>query len=323
MVKRQPLVSVVCLCYNQRDWVEAAVDSVLRQTYPHIELIIADDASTDESREVIKRIHAQHPDIRIMLSDVNRGNCTAFNAAFRETKGAFVVDFAADDLMHPERIEKQVRKFEELDESYGVVFTDAEYIDENGVLLHRHYDTLREKGLLKHVPEGDVYRDVLSRYFIASPTMLIRRAVLDAIGGYDETLAYEDFDFWVRSARFFKYAFLNEPLTRIRRTGRSMSTGWYKKGDPQLHSTYLVCRKALSLCRDGEDRAALIRRARYELRQSVLSDNRTEANHFLELLEELDAVSSADRLFGIMRKSGLPLKWVRKVYHSIRFGGTL
>ena len=319
MVERRPLVSVVCLCYNQRDWIEDAVDSVQRQTYPNIELIIADDASTDGSQEVIKRIHDRNPRIRIMLSDVNRGNCAAFNAAFRETRGLFVADFAADDRMHPERIEKQVNKFAALDEGYGVVFTDAEYIDGNGVLLYRHYAALRRKRLLKNVPEGDVFRDVLSRYFIAAPTMLMRRSVLDAIGGYDETLAYEDFDFWVRSSRFFKYAYVDEPLTQIRRTGRSMSAGWYKQGDRQLHSTYVVCRKALSLCRDEQDRAALVRRVRYEFRQSVLSDNRTEAKHFLALLKELGAVSPADRLFRIMKRSGVPLNWLRKVYHAIRF----
>lgn len=319
MVERPPLVSVICLCYNQRDWIEQAVDSVLRQSYPNLELIIADDASTDGSQEVIKRIHDRHSGIRILLSEVNRGNCAAFNAAFRQTKGAFVVDLAADDVMHPERIEKQVKKFAQLDESYGVVFTDAEYIDENDDFLYRHYAALHRKGLIRNVPEGDIFRDVLVRYFIAAPTMLIRRSVLEAIGGYDETLAYEDFDFWVRSSRFFKYAFLDEPLTHIRRTRRSMSSGWYKRGDRQLHSTYVVCRKALSLCRDDEDRASLVQRVRYEFRQSVLSDNREEAKLFLDLLGELGAVSPADRLFRVMKRSGVPLNWFRKVYHAIRF----
>lgn len=315
----RPLVSVVCLCYNQRDWVEAAVDSVLRQTYPNIELIIADDASSDGSQEVIERIRARHPHIRTQLSDVNRGNCAAFNAAFRETSGTFVVDFSADDQMHPQRIEKQVNQFAGLDETYGVVFTDAEYIDEKGSSLYFHYPEMRRHGLLSKVPEGDVFRDVLSRYFIAAPTMLVRRSVLDALGGYDETLAYEDFDFWVRSSRQFKYAFLDEPLTLIRKTRRSMSAGWYRKGDPKMHSTYLVCRKAVSLCRDDEDRAALAKRLRYEFRQCVLTGNHTEASLFLNFLEEIGAVSASDRLFDILKTSRIPLNWFREMYHALRF----
>jgi glycosyltransferase involved in cell wall biosynthesis len=319
MVERLPLVSVVCLCYNQRDWIEEAVDSVQQQTYPNIELVIADDGSTDGSQEVIRQIHSRHPDVRIFLSDVNRGNCAAFNAAFRETRGEFVVDLAADDVMLPERIEKQVKKFAELDNGYGVVFTDADYIDAKGRFLYRHFDALRRNKLIREVPEGDVFREVVSRYFIAAPTMLIRRAVLDAIGGYDEMLAYEDFDFWVRSSRFFKYAFLDEPLTKIRKTGRSMSSDWYKKHDPKVHSTYIVCRKAMSLCRDDADRSSLIRRARYEFRQCVLTGNRVEANHFLELLGELKEVSPSDRVFRIIKNTGISLSWLRKIYHAIRF----
>lgn len=319
MVERHPLVSVVCLCYNQRDWVEAAIASVVGQTYPNIEILIADDASTDGSREVIERIHARHPGVRIFLSDVNRGNCAAFNAAFRETRGAFIVDFSADDIMHPERIEKQMRKFAELDESYGVVFTDADYIDEAGATIRRHYSYLRSKGLLARVPDADVFRDVLSRYFIAAPTMLVRRSVFDALGGYDESLAYEDFDFWVRSSREFKYAYVDEALTLIRKSANSMSAGWYEPGDRQLYSTYLVCRKAMGLSRDEEDRKALARRVRYELRQSVLSDNRREAMLFYRLLTELDAPSLTDRIFRAINWTQLPLGGLRHLYHQTRY----
>ena len=314
-----PLVSVICLCYNQHRWVEEAIESVLRQTYPNIEIILADDASTDGSQVVIERIKARHPQVKVLLSAFNRGNCKAFNEALREAKGVFVVDFAADDIMRPDRVEKQVKKFGELDETYGVIFTDADYIDGDGKLIRRHYAWLWSKGLLKTVPEGDVYRDVLSRFFIAAPTMLIRRSVLDKLGGYDESLSYEDFDFWVRSSRYFKYAFINEPLTLIRRTGVSMSAGWYKPGDRMLHSTYMVCRKAKGLSCNDEDRSALVQRVRYELRQSVLSENRIEAVLFYQLLKELAAPSLVDRIFIAVNKARVPVRGVRKLYHAIRY----
>ncbi|HEY4655221.1 MAG TPA: glycosyltransferase [Cyclobacteriaceae bacterium] len=319
MVKDQALVSVVCLCYNQHRWVEEAVESVLGQTYPNIEIVLADDASTDGSQAVIARIKQKNPRIRVLLSDRNRGNCKSFNSAFRETQGEFIVDFAADDIMKPDRIEKQLRRFGALDDSYGVVFTDADYMDADGKFIRRHYTHLRSKGLLKKVPEGFVYRDVLSRYFIAAPTMLVRRSVLDQLGGYDESLSYEDFDFWVRSSRDFKYAFVNEPLTLIRRAGQSMSARWYKPGDKQLYSTYLVCRKAMELNRDDDDRSALILRVRYELRQSVLSDNHNEARLFYQVLEELGATLVSDRLFMTMSAMRLPMSAVRDFYHSIRY----
>ncbi len=87
------------------------------------------------------------------------------------------------------------------------------------------------KSLISHIPQGDVYRDMLTTYFIPGPTMMIRREVFAALGGYDESLSYEDFDFWVRSSRIYRYAFLNERLTSIRKLKSSMSTGWYVPGD--------------------------------------------------------------------------------------------
>lgn len=291
----------------------------MQQTYTNIEIILADDASTDGSQAVIEKIRDRHPQVKVLLSAVNRGNCKAFNEALREGSGTFVVDFAADDIMKPDRIEKQVKKFGELDENYGVIFTDADYIDGDGKFIRRHYTWLRRKGLLKTVPEGDVYRDVLSKFFIAAPTMLVRRSVFDKLGGYDESLSYEDFDFWVRSSRYFKYAFVNEPLTLIRRTGKSMSERWYRRGDRMLHSTYMVCRKAVDLGRNDEDRKALVRRVRYELRQSVLSDNREEAVLFYRLLKELDVPSLGDKIFSTLNRVRLPMSGLRGLYHTIRY----
>lgn len=307
------------MCYNQRAWVESAVDSVLQQTYPNIELIVADDGSTDGSQETIQKIGVKYPQIQIILSAVNKGNCRAFNEAFRKTRGEFIVDFAADDVMAPERIEKQVKRFGELDDSYGVVFTDADYIDHEGKFIRTHFAYLSARELLKTIPEGDVFRDVLSRYFIAAPTMLVRRKVLDTLGGYDESLAYEDFDFWVRSSRIFKYALVHEPLTQIRRTGQSMREGLYKRGDRMLHSTYMVCLKAAELTRDQEDLAALIKRVRYELRQSVFSDNRTEGKLFYTLLRKLTPVTITDKFLDLLARTRIPMRAFRDTYQFLRW----
>lgn len=260
-----------------------------------------------------------HPSIEIILSTKNRGNCAAFNEAYKKVTGDFIIDFAADDVMMPQRIEKQVDFFHQLDSSYGVIFTDAEYIDGDGKFIRNHYKYLFDKKLVTKVPVGDVYRDVLTTYFIASPTMMVRREVLDKIGGYDEELVYEDFDFWVRSSRIFKYAFLNESLTKIRRTGHSMSSGWYRVGDRQLYSTYLVCRKAMRLNRDEDDVNALLRRIRYELRQAVFSENHNEAKLFFAMLKEMKKVQLADRWLMRIDAFKLPLSRIREFYYSLRF----
>ncbi len=315
----EPLVSVICLSYNHERFVEEAIRSVINQTFKNIEIIVLDDASNDSSQEVIRKLVVEFPAIQFLPIEKNVGNCRAFNLAFALSKGDFIIDFATDDIMMPERIAKQIDQFQSLPHDVGVVFADANYVNEEGKFLRQHYDYLFRKGLLKEVPQGDVYAKILSRYFIASPTMMVRRVVFDKMGGYDEDLAYEDFDFWVRSSRSFKYFFLNESLTKIRRVGNSMSTGWYKLGDKQLHSTYLVCKKAQKLNRSTEEIKALIIRVRYEIRQSVFSKNTNEATLFFELLCELTQPNWVDRtLIGICHLP-IPFRWIRKVYHASRF----
>lgn len=316
---QKPLVSVVCLCYNQARFVEEAINSVLMQTYANIQLIVVDDASTDHSAAIIKQIVSQHPSIEYLLLTENLGNCRAFNRGLTLAKGEFIIDFAADDVFMPERIERQVEFFSTLDASYGVVFTDAIYIDERGKFLREHYAYLFWKKLLKVIPEGDVYRHVLSRYFICSPTMIVRKEVMDELHGYDEALSYEDFDFWVRSSRTYRYAYLDRKLTKVRRSARSMSTGWYRQGDRQLHSTYLVCKKALALNRTEEDHRALALRLKYELRQSVFSENRTEADHFYVFLRQINRTAVIDHLLWLLNKFRLPLSFLRRWYHQVRY----
>jgi glycosyltransferase involved in cell wall biosynthesis len=316
----QPLVSVICLCYNHARFIHEAIASVLAQTYPAIEIIIVDDGSTDNSVAAIEAIVAAHPQIKFLPLEKNIGNCAAFNRGLAMAKGDYVVDFATDDVFLPQRIEKQVALFETLNPTYGVVFTDAEYIDEQGRPLGKHYDYLFSKGLLDRVPQGDVYTDVLRRYFICSPTMIVRRKVMDELRGYDETLAYEDFDFWLRSSRLYRYAFLNEALTRVRRGHKSMSTNLYARGDKQLYSTFRVCRKAVILNYTEADKDALVWRIRYEFRQAVLAGCHREAKLFYELLCNVHSPEVEDLLFRLMNIFRLPLRTLRRIYHAVRFG---
>ena len=315
-----PLVSVICLCYNHQRFVQQAVESVVNQSYANMEIILVDDSSTDDSATVIRQLLLKYPTIKGLLLETNLGNCAAFNRGWALASGNFVIDFATDDLMMPARIEKQVNHFLSLDDSYGVVFTDAEYIDENGRFIRRHFDHLFRKKLIRRVPEGEIFRNVLASYFIAAPTMMIRSTVMKELGGYDETLSYEDFDFWIRSSRICQYSFLDEILTSIRKVKGSMSTTLYRVGDKQLLSTYHVCEKALRLSGTKEDHNALAQRVRYELRHSVLSGNRVEAGLFYGLLTKITRPAWKDKFFIGMNRLQVPLAWLRRLYLRMRFG---
>lgn len=313
----QPLVSVICLCYNHKPFLREAMESVVRQTYANLQVILVDDASSDGSEQLIQQLASEHKQIHTILLPTNLGNCEAFNVGLAHAKGEFIIDFATDDVMLPDRIAKQVDFFLERDFKTGVVFTDAIYIDEFSKPFRKHFEYLKAKKLLNRIPSGDVFRDVLTTFFICSPTMMIRREVLAALNGYDELLAYEDFDFWVRASRLYEFAFLDEALTLVRKSSGSMSAGWYKKGDLQLHSTYLICCKAKELCRNEEDLNALRQRVHYEFRQSVFSGNKKEARLFDALAQTLGKVPVSFSIVRIASWLPLPWSWIRSAYHRI------
>ena len=264
-----PLVSVVCLCYNHKAFVRQAVESVINQTYSPIQIIVADDASDDGSVQEIELLKKEFPRLELILLPVNIGNCKAFNTAYQHVTGDFVIDFATDDVMTPDRIEKQVHFFLQQSSRVCVVFTDATYVDGNGTFIKHHFEYLLRKRLIRTVPQGDVYRDVLSTYFISGPTMMVRRQVFEELQGYDESLSYEDFDFWIRSSRIFKYRYQPNVLVKKRKLKNSLSHNQFKILNKHSYSTYKVCTKILELNRTDRERDALRRRIEYEIRQSI------------------------------------------------------
>lgn len=262
---KTPLVSVVCLCYNHARFVEEAIQSVLNQRYLNVQLIVIDDHSTDKSIEAIDKFISGNKAVEFIPLPSNLGNCRAFNIGLEKAKGDFIIDLAGDDVLMPDRIEMGVRNLESLGKEVGVQFSDAELINENGAHLGYHSDRFRHDS----IPQGDIYKEVLSRYFINSPTMMMRRQVLEELGGYDGALAYEDFDFWVRSSRICKYSYIPEPLVRRRILSTSLGQRQYRTGSDQLRSTLTVCRKAFDLNKTEDEHAALRKRIVYEMRRAM------------------------------------------------------
>ncbi len=288
MIMQKPLVSIICLCYNHEEFVVEALQSVIDQTYQNIELIVVDDASQDGSKQRIEAFIRDRPEVSFLALDENIGNCRAFNKAFRASHGEFLIDLAADDLLQPDRVAKQITKFQHLDEALGVVYSDAYYIDRNGRVLDVHSHQFKPR-------QGMIYEDLVAYYFVAPPTMMIRRKVLDELVGYDENLLYEDFDFWVRSAREYEYAYIDEPLTKIRRLRTSLSANFYRRG--LSSSTFAVCRKIQSMNRTESERKALLKRLRYEMRQTALRGLPEPTTDFFGLMRELGGVSTIDHLW--------------------------
>jgi glycosyltransferase involved in cell wall biosynthesis len=260
-----PKVSIVCVCYNHKPYVREAMESALHQNHGPLEVIVVDDGSSDGSPAVIGEFVKHYPDVQFIPLSKNGGYCRAFNEGFRRVTGEFVIDLAADDVLMSDRVSKGLRAFSQHGPEYGVNFSDAELMDADGITTGFHSDRFPHET----IPQGDVYVELIRRYFINSPTMMIRREVLDKMGGYDESLAYEDFDFWIRSSRDFRYCYTPEPLVRKRILPDSMAAKQHGFTSRQMTATLKVCEKIRPLNRNSAEREAYRKRIFYELRRSL------------------------------------------------------
>lgn len=282
----KPLVSIICLCYNHERYIEQAITSVLDQSYDNIELIVVDDASTDDSQSVIKKMAETHG-FQVHFNSSNLGNCRSFNIGFNLSTGKYVIDLAADDLLTPTRVHEGARNLEVKGNRYAVDFCDVELIDENGQSKGTHFKRDEQGKLIEPVPEGDIYNILIERYFLCGPGMMMRRTVLEELVGYDENLSYEDFDFWVRSARNYKYTFTNQILVKKHILKSSLSAAQYQRKNKHCSSTALVCEKAMKLNKSKEENGALLKRINYELKWALITENWEASMTFIELKQKI------------------------------------
>ncbi len=260
-----PLVTVICLCYNHARFVREAIESVLNQRYAAIQLIVVDDASTDNSVEVIQQLVSKHSFIEFLPLQNNLGNCKAFNQGFALVKGEYVIDLSADDALLPTRIEEGVSALQQAGKEYGVHFSDAEFISETGAHLGLHSDRFSHNS----IPQGDIYKELINRYFICPPTVMFTREVIEQLNGYDETLTYEDFDFWIRSSRTFKYVYSPTVLVKKRITENALANKQFAIFSRHSRTTLQVCEKILKLNRTREEQKALSERILYEIKLNL------------------------------------------------------
>jgi len=231
-----PKVSIIIPTYNRGVLLHKAIDSVLAQTFSDYELIIVDDGSTDGTRDVVARYGSGK--IRYIFQE-NKGKSAARNLGIKLADGEYIAFLDSDDMFLPSKLQLQV---EVLDAhgSCGFIYSYASNVDESGNLLNYHFE-----GNLS----GWIYPDLLliKNNCIATPTVMVRAAVLAEIGGFDESMHIcEDLDLWRRIARRYQVLQVREPLAivRIRASERidilqfmRARTRYYEKAikqDPEL-----------------------------------------------------------------------------------------
>lgn len=295
--RAQGLISIIAISYNHAPFIREALDSVFAQTYQHIELIIVDDASTDQSAVIIQSCIAGK-NIQFIQNTSNEGNCRSFNKALALSKGSYIIDFALDDLMYPERVAKQVALLAKSESNTGVCFTNVDIINVESKLIRQHYPAFHHKLHKDSIPQGNVFDALLSRYYLNPVSMMFKREVIEALNGYDESLAYEDFDFWIRSSRLFKYVYLPEILSAKRIVPNSLSGLFYQQRQQHMfESTVKVCKKAWWLCETEVEKKALAYRCRYEIKQALKYKYTSVVKEYATILKAIDPSFYAYSIF--------------------------
>jgi glycosyltransferase involved in cell wall biosynthesis len=199
-------VTVVVPCFNTKKYVDDALLSIRNQTHTALDIIAVNDGSTDETLQLLE--HHAECDARVrVVNQPNRGVSAARNAGLRQASGEFVCFLDADDVMLPDKIEKQVgflRANPRIDLVYSDYFVGDSDLELIGLSAPR-------------LPEGNVLDAFSHKNWLAVMTPLVRRPMIESVREFDETIrGGEDWDYWIRCAMAGTFGYLPGPVAIYR-----------------------------------------------------------------------------------------------------------
>ncbi|MCW3123365.1 MAG: glycosyltransferase [Flavipsychrobacter sp.] len=202
-----PLVSIVTCSYNNSEFVIETLESIKNQTYSNIELIIVDDCSTDNSVELINGwLEGYKGKYKFICHEKNLGGSRPYNIGLQNTTGKYYCTIDSDDTLLPEKTATQVAILEASSEDVAAVYSDVNLMDVKGAPLNRLFIEWHRK--FSEVPSGNIYNELLLGNYIPIMSLLIKRAVLNDVGMFDESLIYGDYDLWLRIAKKYSFIFM-------------------------------------------------------------------------------------------------------------------
>lgn len=234
-------VSIIIPTYNRADVLVTSIQSVLQQSYTDFELLIVDDGSTDNTDIVVGSIHDDR--IRYLKMPENKGVAAARNEGIRQAKYDYIAFQDSDDHWKPEKLEKQMACLTQKPET-GLLYCpyECQKADGSTILVPDHNIPSEEK-------QGNIYRYMLLRNTIGTPSVLLRRQCLEESGLFREALTcLEDWELFLRIARDHEIAFQEEPMVRVNLSTDGVShniSGYYEA------RCYMLARHKEALLRYG------------------------------------------------------------------------
>ena len=202
-----PQVSVIIPTFRRPDTLDRAINSVLGQSYPNVEVIVVDDNNpdTDGRRKTEEKMSAfaDNPRVKYIKHEKNKNGSAARNTGAKASKGKYVAFLDDDDEFLPNKIESQVKRLESLPEDWGCCYS-------------KYYTQIKGK-LEKESPEsteGYIYMEALMHKvsFAAGSNLMVRKSVFDEVGGFDESFQRsQDHELLTKIARKYKVAYVSEP----------------------------------------------------------------------------------------------------------------
>ncbi|MDG1462759.1 MAG: glycosyltransferase family 2 protein [Gammaproteobacteria bacterium] len=201
-----PRVSVIIPTYNRERVLLRAINSVLSQTYQDFEIIVVDDASTDDTEMLVRFM--SDPRIRYIKHEVNEYAAAARNTGLDAVKGEFVAFLDSDDCWLPHKLQQQIAQLDQLGEKWVAGYGGALVNMKGGVRAHSEDCP---------VHAGDVLAEyLLGRFTIWTPTFIFRSSMLPVVGRFDpELVRGEDVDFYLRVLQQGKLACISSPIVEL------------------------------------------------------------------------------------------------------------
>ena len=215
-MENQPLVSVIVPCYNMEKFIACTIESVQKQSYPHWELLIVDDASTDRTADIIKSHQKQDDRIHFFVKPKHSGIADTRNQCLKMAKGRFLAFLDSDDVWHPEKLEQQLRFM--IERKIGFSYSSYDCIDEQGLPLEK---------LVKSAGTLD-YNAYMHNTIIGCSTVMIDTTIIDNVF-VPNFRTSEDTAMWLNILKkgFLAYA-IEQPLTSYRIRQHSASSNKLK-----------------------------------------------------------------------------------------------
>jgi len=199
------MVSTVITSYNKGPYLREAIESVLQQDYEPHEILVIDDGSTDQTREIAR----SYGDRIRYIHQENQGQCSAKNLGVDSARGEYVAFLDGDDRWRPTKLTKQVTLFKK-DPALGVVYTDRMKFEGDKVIWasNRVGHELRRGRILDHI---------MIDMCVPFSSSMVRREYLVEVGMFDEDVPIApDYDLWLRLARLYEFDFVDEVLVEYR-----------------------------------------------------------------------------------------------------------